>query len=43
VRRLFDALGVSISVLIVFFAFSALRSEPLPKLVLPVEKHPYIP
>jgi len=43
VRRLFDALGVSISVLIVFFAFSALRSEPLPKLVLPVEKHPYHP
>ena len=43
VRRLFDVLGVSVSLLIVFFAFTALRSESLPKLVLPVEKHPYHP
>ena len=38
-RRVFDVLGVSISLLIVFFAYTALRSESLPRLVLPVEKH----
>src|SRR5258708_24311614 len=43
VRRLFDVLGVGISLLIVFFVFTVLRSESLPKLVLPVEKHPYHP
>src|SRR5712692_7815164 len=43
VRRLFDVLGVSITLLILFFAYTALRSESLPKLVLPVEKHAYHP
>ena len=38
-RRVFDVLGVSITVLILFFAYTALRSESLPRLVLPVEKH----
>ena len=43
VRRLFDVLGIGITLLILFFAFTALRSESLPRLVLPVEKHPYHP
>ena len=42
-RALFNVLGVGVSLLIVFFAYTALRSESLPKLVLPVEKHPYHP
>ncbi len=43
VRGLFNVLGVSVTLLALFFAFTALRSESLPKLVLPVEKHPYHP
>ena len=40
-RRLFDILGVTVTLLIVFFAYTALRSESLPELLLPVEKRPY--
>src|SRR5262249_15118182 len=32
-RRLFDVLAVSVSVLIVFFVYTALRDEPLPELL----------
>ena len=41
VRRLFDVLGVSITVLIIFFVYTALRSETLPELLLPTLKRPY--
>src|SRR5712692_5595510 len=41
VRRMFDILGVSITLLIVFFVYTALRSEPLPELLLPTLKRPY--
>jgi peptidoglycan-N-acetylglucosamine deacetylase len=40
-RLLFDVIGVSITLLIVFFAYTALRSEPLPDLLLPAQKRPY--
>jgi len=40
-RRLFDFLGAAITLLVCFFVYSALRSEPLPDLLLPVQKHPY--
>jgi cellulose synthase/poly-beta-1,6-N-acetylglucosamine synthase-like glycosyltransferase/peptidoglycan/xylan/chitin deacetylase (PgdA/CDA1 family)/spore germination protein YaaH len=40
-RRLIDVLGVTITVLIVFFVYTALRSDPLPELLLPVLKRPY--
>ena len=40
-RRLFDVLGVTITLLIVFFAYSALRSEHLPEILLPQQKRPY--
>ncbi|HET7439957.1 MAG TPA: polysaccharide deacetylase family protein, partial [Terriglobales bacterium] len=40
-RRLFDVLGVTITLLIVFFAYSALRSEQLPEVLLPQQKRPY--
>jgi cellulose synthase/poly-beta-1,6-N-acetylglucosamine synthase-like glycosyltransferase/spore germination protein YaaH/peptidoglycan/xylan/chitin deacetylase (PgdA/CDA1 family) len=41
VRRLFDILGVTITLLIIFFAYTALRSETLPELLLPTLKRPY--
>jgi hypothetical protein len=40
-RRLFDVLGLTITVLVVFFVYTALRSEPLPELLLPTLKRPY--
>ena len=40
-RRLFDVLGVSITLLVLFFTYTALRSEPLPDLILPALKRPY--
>src|ERR1700736_1513041 len=40
-RLLFDVIGVSITLLIIFFAYTALRSEPLPDLLLPAQKRPY--
>src|SRR5690348_13005705 len=41
VRRMFDFLGVSITLLIAFFIYTALRNEKLPELLLPVQKRPY--
>jgi cellulose synthase/poly-beta-1,6-N-acetylglucosamine synthase-like glycosyltransferase/peptidoglycan/xylan/chitin deacetylase (PgdA/CDA1 family)/spore germination protein YaaH len=40
-RRLFDLLGISITLLVVFFVHSALRNQPLPELVWSVQKKPY--
>ena len=40
-RRLFDFFGLTVTILIVFFAYTALRSESLPELLLPAEKRPY--
>ncbi len=40
-RRAFDALAVVVSVLLIFFVYSALRDEPLPELLLPMQKHSY--
>jgi cellulose synthase/poly-beta-1,6-N-acetylglucosamine synthase-like glycosyltransferase/spore germination protein YaaH/peptidoglycan/xylan/chitin deacetylase (PgdA/CDA1 family) len=40
-RRFFDILGVSITGLILFFVYTALRSEPLPELLLPAMKRPF--
>src|ERR1700736_2235666 len=41
IRLAFDVIGVSITLLIIFFAYTALRSEPLPDLLLPPQKRPY--
>jgi len=41
IRRIFDASALAFSLLIVFFVYSALRSEPLPDLSFRVEKRPY--
>src|SRR5947209_10577888 len=41
VRRFFDILGVSITGLIIYFVYTALRSEPLPELLLPAMKRPF--
>ena len=41
VRRFFDILGISITGLIIFFVYTALRSEPLPELLLPSMKRPF--
>src|SRR5713101_3645518 len=40
-RALLDVTGVVVSAVIVVFIYSALRSEPLPKLLLQFQKHPY--
>jgi cellulose synthase/poly-beta-1,6-N-acetylglucosamine synthase-like glycosyltransferase/spore germination protein YaaH/peptidoglycan/xylan/chitin deacetylase (PgdA/CDA1 family) len=40
-RRLFDILGVTVTLLVIFFAYSALRNEKLPELLLPNQKRPY--
>ncbi|HZP16581.1 MAG TPA: glycosyl hydrolase family 18 protein, partial [Terriglobales bacterium] len=40
-RTLLDAVGILLSIVIVVFIYSALRSEPLPKLLLQFQKHPY--
>jgi peptidoglycan-N-acetylglucosamine deacetylase len=40
-RRLFDVLGVAVTLIVVFFVYNALRSQPLPKLNWPVETKPY--
>jgi cellulose synthase/poly-beta-1,6-N-acetylglucosamine synthase-like glycosyltransferase/peptidoglycan/xylan/chitin deacetylase (PgdA/CDA1 family)/spore germination protein YaaH len=40
-RRVFDALAIAFSLLVVFFVYTALRSEPLPKVLLPDLKRPY--
>jgi cellulose synthase/poly-beta-1,6-N-acetylglucosamine synthase-like glycosyltransferase/spore germination protein YaaH/peptidoglycan/xylan/chitin deacetylase (PgdA/CDA1 family) len=41
VRLLSNLLGVFITVLVVFFVYSALRGVPLPELLLQAQKHPY--
>jgi peptidoglycan-N-acetylglucosamine deacetylase len=41
IRRLFDVTGLTVTLLIVFFVYTALRSESLPDLLLPPEKRPY--
>src|SRR5882672_7419143 len=41
IRRLFDVLGTATMLLVCFFVYNALRSEPLPDLLLPFQKHPY--
>src|SRR5580704_3148195 len=40
-RRFFDAVGLSATLLVIFFIYTALRSEPLPELLLPLQKKPY--
>ena len=40
-RSLLDVTGVVISTVIVVFIYTAVRSEPLPKLLLQYQKHPY--
>ena len=40
-RRLFDVLGVSLSALIIFFVYTALRDEPLPELLLSPQKRAF--
>ncbi len=41
IRLAFDLIGVSITLLVIFFAYTALRNEPLPELLLPPQKRPY--
>ena len=40
-RRVFDALAIILSLLVTFFVYTALRSEPLPLVLLPDLKRPY--
>ncbi len=41
IRLAFDVIGVSITLLVIFFAYTALRDEPLPDLLLAPQKRPY--
>jgi cellulose synthase/poly-beta-1,6-N-acetylglucosamine synthase-like glycosyltransferase/peptidoglycan/xylan/chitin deacetylase (PgdA/CDA1 family)/spore germination protein YaaH len=41
IRRVFDAAAIAFSLLVIFFIYSALRSEPLPGLSWLTEKKPY--
>ena len=41
IRRLVDAAALAVSLLVIFFIYSALRSEPLPDLSWLAEKKPY--
>src|ERR1700747_797853 len=40
-RLIFDVLGVSITLLVIFFVYIAIRDEQLPGLFLPEQKRPY--
>src|SRR5215470_10671659 len=40
-RRLFDVIGVTITLLVIFFAYTALRNERLPEIFLPQVKRPF--
>jgi len=40
-RTLFDVAGIVVSTVIVVFVYTAVRSEPLPKLLLQYQKRPY--
>ena len=39
-RRLFDVLGVTITLVVIFFIYTAIRDEQLPGLFLPNQKRP---
>ena len=41
IRRLFDVAAIAFTLLVIFFLYSALRSEPLPDLSWGAEKRPY--
>ena len=41
IRLAFDVIGSSITLLVIFFAYTALRSQPLPDLLLAPPKRPY--
>src|SRR5258708_5333419 len=41
IRRVFDAAAVALTLLVAFFIYTVLRSEPLPDLSLRSEKRPY--
>jgi peptidoglycan-N-acetylglucosamine deacetylase len=41
IRRVFDAAAITLTLLVIFFIYSALRSEPLPDLSWLAEKRPY--
>ena len=41
IRRVFDFAALSLSLLLIFFLYSALRSEPLPDLSFSIQKRPY--
>ncbi|HEX9112123.1 MAG TPA: glycosyltransferase, partial [Terriglobales bacterium] len=41
IRRVFDACAIAFTLLVIFFIYSVLRSEPLPDLSLSAEKRPY--
>src|SRR5450755_1523249 len=41
IRRVFDAAALALSLLVIFFIYSALRNEPLPDLSWLTEKRPY--
>src|SRR4030088_1411037 len=40
-RKLFDIAGVTLMLVVAFFIYTALRSEPLPEIFLPFQKRPY--
>ena len=40
-RRAFDAFGVALSLLVIFFVYTALRGEPLPELLLSPQKRAF--
>src|SRR6204780_1899062 len=40
-RRIFDSLAIMLSLLVVFFAYSAVRDEPLPELLLALQKRSF--
>src|SRR6202166_446931 len=41
IRRVFDAAALAFSLLVIFFIYSALRTQPLPDLSWLIEKRPY--
>jgi peptidoglycan-N-acetylglucosamine deacetylase len=41
IRRIFDASAIAFTLVVIFFIYSALRSQPLPDLSLSAEKRPY--
>src|SRR5881296_2865547 len=40
-RRIFDLAALAFTLLVIFFIYTALRSERLPDLLLPIQKRPY--